>query len=648
MCGITGLYSFDPRPERIQLSQVVKGMCDAIAARGPDSDAQWIDSDAPLALGHRRLSIIDLSPAGAQPMSSASGRYMIVFNGEIYNFKAIKVELEASGYEANYRGHSDTEILLGAIEHWGVKKTLEKISGMFAFALWDRKRRALFFARDRMGKKPLYIGWAGSTLVFASELKALCAHPEFKRNISRPAMTSYMRFGYVPAPQSIYSDVWQLPAGTMIALDMQMLRSGHDLKPLIEPYWSHKEALIQARNNPVTNLDGAVDEFEAVLSECVQERMIADVPLGAFLSGGVDSSTIVALMQKYSSNPVKTYSIGFEVAGYNEAEHAAEIAAHLKTEHHELYINPKDALDVVPNLSSIYDEPFADASAIPTYLVAKFARESVTVALSGDGGDEMLGGYNRHIAGPKAWNVAQNIPPNLHAPFAQIIRAIPPNIWAKLRPGHPQFGSHMHKLADALGKGTQSDLYLGLVSKWQQPKKCVRDGYEETIPLIDPDMQMEGLSFAEDMMYWDTLSYLNGDILTKVDRASMAASMEARAPLLDTKIYDYVWRLPMEVKIKDGKGKWLLRQVLNKYVPQGLYDRPKQGFSVPIDEWLRGPLKEWAEGLLGEYELKSQGMLDYVHIRQLWSEHQKGRGNHADRLWCVLMFQSWYRQWITG
>lgn len=648
MCGITGLYSFDPRPESANISQVIGKMCDALAARGPDSDAQWIDSELPLALGHRRLSIIDLSPAGAQPMQSDSGQYVIVFNGEIYNYQAVKSELEQSGYEANYRGHSDTEILLGAIEHWGLKKAVEKINGMFAFALWDRKRRALFFARDRMGKKPLYIGWAGSTLVFASELKAICAHPEFKRNISRPAMTSYMRFGYVPAPYSIYNDILQIPAGHMMALDMQMLRSGQDLKPLMEPYWSHKNALNKSRKNPVANLDNVVDEFDEILSECVRERMISDVPLGAFLSGGIDSSTVVALMQKHSDSPVKTYSIGFDEVGYNEAEHAAEIARHLKTEHHELYVSSKDALNVVPKLSNIYDEPFADASAIPTYLVAKFAREGVTVALSGDGGDEMLGGYNRHIAGPKAWNIAQNIPPKFRSVVSGIIRTVPPNVWSGMRPDRPQFGSHMHKLADAMGKETQSDLYLSLVSKWQNPKRCVSDGYEDIIPLVDPEMQIEGLSFAEDMMYWDALSYLNGDILTKVDRASMAASMESRAPLLDTKIYDYVWSLPIDTKIKDGKGKWLLRQVLNKYVPQELYDRPKQGFSVPIDEWLRGPLKDWAEDLLDEYELKSQGMINYVHVRKLWQEHLKGRGNYADRLWCVLMFQSWHRQWITG
>ena len=649
MCGIAGLYSFDPRPDRAQLAQEIKRMCDAIATRGPDAGGQWMDSEAPLALGHRRLSILDLSPAGAQPMVSSCGRYQIVYNGEIYNFQNLKNELAAQGHDEPYKGHSDTEVLLRCFVHWGVQKTLKAINGMFAIALWDRKARALYLARDRMGKKPLYIGWSGSTLVFASELKSFCAHSDFKRDIGRSALTSFMRFSYVPAPLSIYQDVWQLPAGTMMALDMRMLRSGQDLLPLIDPYWSHKEALQKAQENRIENTCNAVDDFESLLSQCVAERMISDVPLGAFLSGGIDSSAVVALMQKQAGSPVKTYTIGFEEAGYDEASQAREIAQHLKTEHHEMMLNAQDALDIVPKLSEIYDEPFADASAIPTYLVSCFARESVTVALSGDGGDEMLGGYNRHISGPKAWDMGQGIPPNLHKSLAKLIRKIPPHIWAKLRPSHPQFGSHMHKFADALSVGTPSDLYLSLVSKWQKPKECVIDGHEGVVPLVDQSSQIESdMTFAEHMMYWDALSYLNGDILTKVDRASMAVSLEARAPLLDPRIYEYVWRLPLEMKIKDGQGKWLLRQVLQRHVPKKLFDRPKQGFSVPIDNWLRGELKDWAEDLLDEYELKAAGLLDYRLITKMWQAHQKGQGNHAERLWCVLMFQLWYRQWISG
>ncbi len=647
MCGIAGIYTFELNPDRGLLHSVISDMTDTLVSRGPDSGDIWQDPDMPLALGHRRLSIIDLSPAGAQPMESALGRYVIVFNGEIYNFKSLKTELEKN-HNVKFKGNSDTEVLLASIEQWGFRQTLKKISGMFAFALWDRKHKALFMACDHMGKKPLYIGWSGSTLVFGSELKALHAHPDFRPDISRPSLTSYMRFGYVPSPLCIYKDVWKIPAGNMIAIDLTMLRAGQDLIPLMESYWSHKDALIKSRENPIENTDNIVAEFEELLSTCVKDRMISDVPIGAFLSGGIDSSTIVALMQKHSNRAVKTYSIGFEEVGYNEAEQAKAVAKHLNTDHHELYIKPKDAIKVIEILPQIYDEPFADVSAIPTYLVSKFACKNVTVALSGDGGDEMLGGYNRHISGPKAWDISEAIPPRLRTPFAKTIRSITPKIWQKMRPNRPQFGFHMHKLADIMEKQTQGDAYLSLISKWSKPRACVIDGYEDIIPLVDPDMQIDGLSFAEEMMYWDSMSYLNADILTKVDRASMAVSLEVRAPLLDIRIYDYVWRLPIDVKIKDRTGKWLLRQVLNNHIPKSLYERPKQGFCVPIDEWLRGDLKDWAEDLLDEYELRAQGFLDYIHIQKLWNAHKKGRGNHTDKLWSVLMFQSWYRKWISG
>lgn len=647
MCGLTGLYTLDPRPDRSALQHTVQRMNEAIKVRGPDSGDIWQDPDVPLVMGHRRLSILDLSPLGHQPMESASTRYMIVYNGEIYNFKSLRAELE-SVFKLTFCGESDTEVLLHAIENWGLEKTLSKINGMFAFALWDRKAKALYLARDRMGKKPLYVGWAGSTLVFGSELKALCAHPDFRRDVDRASLTSYMRFGYVPAPLCIYQQVWQLPAGSMMALDMQLLRGGQDLKPLIESYWSPKDALIAARENPIENTDNVVSEFEDLLTTCVQERMVSDVPLGAFLSGGIDSSTIVALMQKNSSSPVKTYSIGFEEVGFNEAEYAKKVAEHLGTDHHELYISAKDALEVVANLPIMFDEPFADTSAIPTYLVSKFAREDVTVALSGDGGDEMLGGYNRHISAPKAWKTVNNIPANLRKPFAQMITSLSPSFWDKLRPSRPQFGAHMHKFAGILEKTCESDVYLNLVSHWKTPKTLVQDGKENIIPLVDPELQIDDLNFAESMMYWDTLSYLNGDILTKVDRASMAVSLEARAPLLDKRIFDYVWRLPMDVKIRDGKGKWLLRQVLKNHVPDDLFDRPKQGFSVPIADWLRGDLKDWADDLLNENRLRKQGLLNYPVIRTLWDEHQKGRGNHAQKLWTVLMFQAWYQHWIEA
>ncbi len=646
MCGIAGLYTFDPRPDRIQIHNTVQNMTDALQHRGPDDDGIWQDPNMPLALGHRRLSILDLSPLGKQPMESTSSRYIIAFNGEIYNFKTIRSELEISS-KINFRGHSDTEVLLSAIDHWGLQETLKKLNGMFAFALWDRKAKALYFVRDRFGKKPLYIGWAGSTLVFGSELKALCTHTDFNRDISREALTSYLRFGYVPAPFSIYKHVWQLLPGSCIALDIAMLRPGQDLSALMEYYWRPKDALEKAGKSPITPGHDMVDNLETILSDCVKDRMVSDVPLGAFLSGGLDSSAIVSLMQKNSTTPVKTYTIGFEEQGFNEAEHAKDIAAHLGTDHHELYLKPEQALDLIPQMPHIYDEPFADASALPSYLISKFARDSVTVALSGDGGDEMFGGYNRHITGPKAWNIAQNhIPAPLRAPLSDTIKTIPPHIWDKFRKKRPQFGNHMHKFANILTKQSESDVYLSLVSTFQNPKEIMKDGYEEPIPLVDPALQIENLSFAEDMMYWDTLSYLNGDILPKVDRSSMATGLEARAPFLDRRIYDYVWRLPLDVKINNGQGKWLLRQLLKRHVPDTLFSRPKQGFSVPIAKWIREDLKDWAEDLLDEKFLQKQNLFDYKEVRTLWEQHLKGQGAHAQKLWTILMFQAWYKHWI--
>lgn len=644
MCGITGLYSTMASPNKPELHRTATTINNALLHRGPDSGDVWQDSDLPLALGHRRLAILDLSPTGAQPMESASGRYIIVFNGEIYNFKSIRTDLE-NNYNCSFRGHSDTEVILAGIETWGFQKTVEKLNGMFAFALWDRKIKSLHLARDRLGKKPLYVGWAGSTLLFASELKAFCAHSEFRRDINRDALTSYMRFGYVPAPLCIFEQVWQLQPGMYMSIDVQLLRGGQDLKPLMSHYWRAKDAIEKSRANPRT--ENTVPDFENLLSICVQDRMIADVPLGAFLSGGIDSSSVVALMQKNSSEKIKTYTIGFDEGGYNEAQHAAKIAAHLGTDHHELTLHAKDALDLVPLLSQIYDEPFADASALPTYLVAKFARSDVIVALSGDGGDEMLGGYNRHITGPKCWNITQNIPPWLRKPFADAIHSIPPLTWSKIR-GRGNFGAHIHKFAETMTKICEGDVYMSFLSQWQKPKTLVRDGQENLIPLVHPDYQIEGLSFAENMMYWDILSYLPDDILTKVDRASMAVSLEARAPLLDLRIFDFVWQLPLEQKIQNGKGKWLLRQVLKNHIPEDLFERPKQGFSVPIADWLRGELKDWAEELLNENLLRTQGYFDYVHIRKIWDEHKKGRGSHAQKLWTLLMFQAWHKHWVEN
>lgn len=644
MCGISGLYSTLSAPDKFELHQIGLKINNALLHRGPETGDVWQDSEVPLVLGHRRLAIVDLSPTGAQPMESQSGRYIIVFNGEIYNFQALRAELQALR-EHRFRGQSDTEIILAAIEAWGFVKTLRKLSGMFAIALWDKKMKSLHLARDRMGKKPLYFGWAGSTFLFASELKSFCAHPDFRRDIRREALTAYTRFGYVPAPLCIYDQVWQLRPGGYLNIDVHLLRGGQEMSALVEFYWRAKDSVEQSRKLPLQG--DQADAFEDLLMTCVKERMVADVPLGAFLSGGIDSSVVVALMQKQSTQKIKTYTIGFEEGGYNEAEHATQIAKHLGTDHHALTLTQQDALDLVPQLATTYDEPFADASALPTCLVAKFARRDVTVALSGDGGDEMLGGYNRHIAGPKCWNTVQNIPPWLRKPFADMIQSVPAQTWSKLR-GRENFGSHLYKFAQSLTKSSEGDVYLAFLSQWQNPKELVKGGRESLIPLVDPLLQVDGLSFAEEMMYWDVLSYLPDGILTKVDRATMAVSMEARAPLLDTRIFEFVWRLPLEQKIVQGRGKWLLRQVLSRHVPEDLFDRPKQGFSVPIDAWLRGELREWAEELLDEKRLKEQGYFEVSHITKIWDEHKKGKGSHGQKLWNILMFQAWHERWCGG
>ena len=637
MCGLTGFYDLGGKRSRAEMRVAGKAMSDALAHRGPDSDGIWVDEDIPLALGHRRLSILDLSSEGAQPMRSPSGRYVIIYNGEIYNHLELRGALESAGME--FRGRSDTETLLAAVEHWGLNLALQKIGGMFAFALWDRQERQLHFVRDRLGKKPLYIGWAGTSLVFGSELKALRAHPDFEPRVSRAAFALYMQSGYCRAPHSIYEGVWALPAGQRLSLDIEALEAGADLQAAMISYWDHGDILAQARSNPVQGDDEAViREFEDLLQASVSERLISDVPLGAFLSGGIDSSCIAALMQK-TAGDVKTYSIGFHEAGFDEAVYAKEIAAHLGTDHHELYVSAGDARDVIPDLPEIYDEPFADISAIPTYLVSRFARGDVTVALSGDGGDEMLGGYARHIEGPKIWKGMKRIPRPLRKGLARFIRSLGTEKWDALNRKHPQFGMRMHKAAGMLSKDTQEAVYARLLSQWDAvPVLDAPAGFDSETP--------EGLSFAEQMMFCDARSYLPDDILTKVDRASMAVSLEARAPLLDKRIYEYVWRLPARFKIRDGKGKWLLRQVLARHVPREMFERPKQGFNMPVGDWLRGDLKDWAENLLDEQRLKEDGFFDAAAIRESWDAHQKGEGNYADGLWSALMFQAWQNRWL--
>ncbi|RIA55377.1 asparagine synthase (glutamine-hydrolyzing) [Dichotomicrobium thermohalophilum] len=648
MCGIAGIFSAAPATDRLVQRRVAMAMANRLAHRGPDDEGVWQEAERPLCLAHRRLSIIDLSAEGHQPQASHSGRYVISYNGEIYNFPSLMAELEAGA--VRFRGHSDTEVMLAAFERWGLDRALEKLNGMFAFALWDRQAKVLHLVRDRMGKKPLYVGWAGRDLVFASELKALRAHPSFQGTISRRALALYSRYGDMPAPFSIYENTWQLLPGCRVTLDLSggRIAPGADISALMEPYWDMMEVVQEARaqQEPVSD-DAAIGRLDGLLRQCTAERMISDVPLGAFLSGGIDSSAVVTAMQSQSERPVKTFSIGFRETGFDEAVHAREIAAHLGTEHHEHYMSPKEALDIIPRLPTIYDEPFADVSQIPTFMVSQFARQQVTVALSGDGGDEIFGGYQRHYVVPALWQRIGWLPRRVRAAMSRAIQRVSIERWNRLVPQHPQFGERLYKLAELLPLADAAEIYDHLVAKWPDAQTPVLDAVFSRIPLTDPGRQPQGLNFAEQMMFRDGLSYLPNDILTKVDRASMAVSLEVRAPLLDPRLYAYAWSLPYAMRLRGGKGKWLLRKWLERHVPRELIERPKQGFSVPVGEWLRGPLRPWAEDLLNPDMIRRQGLLDAQAIRTCWQDHLAGRGRHAYKLWTVLMFQAWYEEYGT-
>ncbi len=640
MCGILGFFEIARQSGTERRMQTGRNMANCLRHRGPDDEGLWQDEVYPLLLGQRRLAIIDLSAEGHQPMISASGRYVVTFNGEIYNFQSIQADLEAAG--VTFRGRSDTEVMLAAIEHWGLNIALQKLNGMFAIVLWDKQEKQLHFVRDRLGKKPLYVGWSGGALVFGSELKVFKAHPDFAAEVNRETLTLYMRYGCVPAPHCIYKGVWQLPAGCRMTVDVETLAVGQDIAAFIAPYWHHPRVVEDARQKPKPDNDAqALAQFEDLLENAVKQRMIADVPLGAFLSGGIDSSTIVALMQKFSIDRVKTFSIGFEAQGYDEAPFAQMIAEHLNTDHHEMYVSAQDALDVIPKLPQIYDEPFADISQIPTYLVSKFARQHVTVALSGDGGDELLGGYNRHISAPEIWKRSAWMPKKMRQFIQNRIYARSIEKWDKFNPKQPQFGERLYKAASMLSHDTIEQAYVDLTSKWNDPAAVVLNATEPMDYMRDPSWQPAGLNPAEKMIYGDMLSYLPNDVLTKVDRASMAVSLEARAPLLDYQLFEYAWQLPLDMKVRYGQGKWMLRQVLNQYVPEQMFIRPKQGFAVPVDEWLRGSLRDWAEDLLDEKKLAEQGYLNVSMVRESWARHLAGDGREAHKLWTVLMYQSW-------
>lgn len=664
MCGLVGAFS-----ARSGISaEVVKGMASALRHRGPDDAGTWCDPEVGIALGHRRLSIIDLSPEGHQPMVSACGRYVIAYNGEIYNFQDLRAELLEAGSPSPvtghpplaFRGHSDTEVLLAAIGAWGLIPTLERANGMFAFALWDRQERTLTLARDRLGKKPLYFGWSSGALVFGSELKALRAFPGFANPIDRDVLHLYLRHHCIPAPSSIYQGIYKLPPASLLTLRANILaggaaRSWGELAPMVERYWSSAG---MAETGTRSLLPGSDDELaedlDALLRDAVGCRMLADVPLGAFLSGGIDSSVVVALMQAQSDRPVKTFSIGSHHGEYNEAEFAAAVARHLGTDHTELYLSGEEARAVIPALPTIFDEPFSDSSQIATYLVSRLARQSVTVALSGDGGDELFGGYNRHSWAPKVLAGVGRWPSGLRRGLASGLSLLTPAQWdalvGRLEPVLPQrlrmrrAGDKLQKLASALPARGAEDLYLRLVSHWPAPEEVVVGGREPLSLITDPSRHPALVDFASRMMYLDLVTYLPDDILVKVDRASMAVSLEARAPLLDYRLVEFAWRLPLAAKIREGQGKWLLRQVLFRYVPRDLIERPKMGFAVPIDAWLRGPLRDWAEALLDEGRLRQEGYFNPAPIRRKWREHLAGKRNWQDQLWDILMFQAWLEE----
>lgn len=646
MCGLVGFLSKSTvSDESMAISQLSR-MANAIRHRGPDSDGYWTDSSAGIALAHRRLAVVELSAAGAQPMSSRDSRYVLVFNGEIYNHLSLRNELEREGVSAHWRGHSDTETLLLGFQAWGIRKTIEKSVGMFAFAVWDNKLQILTLARDRMGEKPLYYGWQGEggrqAFLFGSELKALRAHTLFSAQVNRGALALLLRHNDIPSPYSIYEGIFKLEPGCLLSISL------NNPEPQTIRYWSLSSVAVAGINHPFAGgADEAVDKLEIVLRAAVQQQMVADVPLGAFLSGGIDSSTIVALMQAESSRPVRTFTIGFDDTGYNEAVHAKDVARHLGTEHTELYIQPQQAMDLIPRLPSLYCEPFSDSSQIPTFLVSELARRHVTVSLSGDAGDELFAGYNRYQITEQLWGRLERIPKRVRAVAAKAITSIAPATWDRLASlipgasGYRTFGDKLHKGAGVLAVASVDDLYLGLVSHQGCPENWVIGGKEPPTHLTGLRPDLTGLGSVERMMVMDGISYLPDDILVKVDRAAMGVSLESRVPFLDHRVVEFAWTLPLSYKLREGATKWPLRRVLERYVPKTLIDRPKMGFGIPLDAWLRGPLREWAENMLDVTRLRQEGYFNPLPVRACWSEHLSGRRNWSHHLWDVLMFQAW-------
>ncbi len=647
MCGFAGLIDFTRSTSRETLLGVVAEMATALQHRGPDSSGVWVDEEVGVALGHRRLAIIDLSAAGHQPMVSGDGDRVLIYNGLVYNFAELRSELEAVG--RRFAGRSDTEVILAAIAEWGLEAAVSRFIGMFAFALWDRRHRQLHLVRDRLGIKPLYYGRLGSNagsnlFAFGSELKAFRAHPSFDQPIDREALTLFMQRNCIPAPHSIYRGIYKLTPGHMLTLSLDDREI-----PSSKPYWTLRDAVENGTRDPFRGTEQeATDELEALLRDAIRRRLVADVPVGVFLSGGIDSSVVTALMQTESSQPVKSFTIGFDDGAYNEAADAARVARHLGTDHRELYVTPADALAVVPKLATIYDEPFADSSQLPTFLVSQLARSEVTVALSGDGGDEMFGGYNRYLWNQRIAKRVERWPAWLRQLSSRTLTALSPARWDSLfahlpgaiRQRNP--GDKLHKLAPILEANGAAEMYARQVTHWPNASSLVIDGGMPQTAATDRAAWAAVDDFVDQMMYLDGISYLPDDILTKVDRAAMAVALEARVPILDHRVVAFAWRLPQATKIRNGTGKLPLRRILERYVPSELIDRPKMGFATPLHDWFRGALRDWMEALIDERRLEEEGFFDPKPIRTAWADHLSGRRNCQHELWDVAMFQAWH------